>query len=247
MSANSARRGKLMVWKVPQSTIQNWSRLDTQISKSQATDCVVNSLHLLGVLKNRAFSSAIAKQVNAKQTGLSDKEIIHFIYEYLNRKEGVYSEETKTTAGIYDGNIDDLNNGEYTFAIFRGLKFGHAVVIYKHENIVFVYDPQQERSCSETELENWIKEREFYQVDFLYFEKVARLRSKSKTNTKTKTKSNTRKKLRREFDKNVVFAMGTKGDTLKHRTKRTREFKKRTKKGNINSLLRQFEQLKIGN
>ena len=139
MSANSARRGKLMVWKVPQSTIHNWSRLDTQISKSQATDCVVNSLHLLGVLKNRAFSEAIAKQVNAKKNGLSDNEIIHFIYEYLNRKEGVYNMETKTTAGIYDGNIEDLKNGEYTFAIFRGLKFGHAVVIYKHENKVFVY------------------------------------------------------------------------------------------------------------
>ena len=239
MSANSARRGKLMVWKVPQSTIHNWSRLDTQISKSQATDCVVNSLHLLGVLKNRAFSEAIAKQVNAKKNGLSDNEIIHFIYEYLNRKEGVYNMETKTTAGIYDGNIEDLKNGEYTFAIFRGLKFGHAVVIYKHENKVFVYDPQQERSCSETELEIWIKEREFYRIDFLYYEKVARLRSK------TKTKSNTRKKLRQEFDKNVVFAMGTKGNALKKRTKRTREVKKRTKKDNTNSLLRKFEQLKI--
>ena len=244
MSAQSAKRGKLMVWKIPQSTINNWARLSSDVPKEEAVDCVVNSLHLLGVLKNRTFSEAIAHKVNAKKTGIYESQIISLIYEYLNRKEGVYNMETKTTAGLYRGDIEDLRNGEYTFAILRNIKMGHAVVIYKHDNEVYVYDPQQEETCSETELENWIKTGSYTQIDFLYYEKVARYLTKSKT----KSKTNTRKKQKTSFEKPVVFAVGTKTKTrTKTRIKKTNKKHKKTrvKKTSIDSLIGQLDKLKI--
>lgn len=231
-----------MTWKIPQSTLTAWSRLNADVPKQEATDCVVNSLHLLGVLKNRAFSEAIAKKINTKKKGLYDYQILHLIYEYLNRKEGVYSEETKTTAGLYRGDLQHMKNGEYTFAIFRNVVISHAVVLYKHEDTIYVYDPQQEHSCSETELQEWIKDGKYYGIDFLYYEKTARLRSK--TNTKTKSNTNTRKKIRPEFDKNaVVFAVGTKGEQGKKRTKRARKPKKKV--SSVDSLVKKFEKLDL--
>jgi hypothetical protein len=234
-----------MTWKVPQSTIKNWARLAADVPKEDAVDCVVNSLHLLGVLKNRVFSEAIAKKVNEQKTGIYDTDILNVIYEYLNRKEGVYNVETKTTAGLHRGNIHELRNGEYTFAILRSSQMSHAVVIYKHHNRVYVYDPQQERVCSETELENWIRVENYIQVDFLYYEKIARYRSKTKTNTKTETKSNTKKKKRVSFDKNVaVFAVGVKPKT---NTKQIRKKSKNTriKKVSIDSLIGKLNRIKI--
>jgi len=239
MSSQSVKRGKLMVWKIPQSTINNWSRLSSDVPKEEAVDCVVNSLHLLGVLKNRTFSEAIANKVNAKKTGIYDAQIISLIYEYLNRKEGVYNMETKTTAGLYRGDIEDLRNGEYTFAILRNIKMSHAVVIYKHDNEVYVYDPQQEYVCSETELDNWIKSGSYAQIDFLYYEKTARYLTKSKT----KSATHTRKKQKTSFEKPVVFAIGTKPKT-KMKTK-TKHKKTRVKKTSIDSLVGQLEKLKI--
>lgn len=232
-----------MTWKVPQSTINNWSRLAAGVPKEAAVDCVVNSLHLLGVLKNRAFSEAIAHKVNEQKTGIYDAEIMNMIYEYLNRKDGVYNVETKTTAGLYRGNIHDLRNGEYTFAILRSLKMSHAVVLYKHNNRVYVYDPQQERLCSETELDNWIRVGNYIQIDFLYYEKTARYRSKSKS--KSKTKSNTQKKRRVSFDKPAaVFAVGTKPKT-NTKTKNKKSKHARIKKSSIDYLIGKLDRLKI--
>jgi hypothetical protein len=243
MSSQSVRRGKLMTWKVPQLTIKNWARLAANVPKEEAVDCVVNSLHLLGVLKNRAFSEAIATKVNKNQTGIYEHQIINLIYEYLNRKEGVYNVENKTTAGIYPGDIRELRNGEYTFAVLRSKKMGHAVIIYKHNNRVYVYDPQQEKECSETELYDWIKSGNYIQIDFLYYEKIARFRSKTKTNTKTKSKSNTQKKQRVSFDKNIaVFAPGLKTNTKKQKKKSKPA---RTNKVSTDSLIEQLQRLKI--
>jgi hypothetical protein len=242
---NSIRRGKLMVWKLPKSTLANWSRLASDVPKTKAVDCVINSLHMLGVLKNRAFSEAIAKKVNTgKSKGLTEEQIINLLYEYVNRKEGVYNVETKTTVGMYDGNINEIKNGEYTFAGFASPKgMGHAVIIYKHNDQVYLYDPQQEQTCSETELLDWIESREFNNVEFIYYEKTARFRSK----TKTKSKSNTQKKQRVSFDKNIaIFDVGMK-PKLKQTTKKQKKKLKTThlKKVSIDSLIGKFDRLKI--
>lgn len=238
---NSIRRGKLMVWKLPKSTLANWSRLASDVPKSKAVDCVINSLHMLGVLKNRAFSEAIAKKVNAGKTkGLTEEQIINLLYEYVNRKEGVYNVETKTTVGMYDGNLNDIKNGEYTFAGFANQKgMGHAVVIYKHNDQAYLYDPQQEQTCSETELFDWIESQEFNKVEFIYYEKTARFRSK------TKSKSNTQKKQRVSFDKNVaVFNVGMKPKT---NTKKQKKKPKTAhlKKVSIDTLIGKFDRLNI--
>lgn len=243
-TSQSVKRGKLMTWKIPKSTIKNWTRLSSNVPKEEAVDCVINSLHVLGVLKNRVFSEAIAEKVNVKKTGLMDKEILSIIYEYLNRKEGVYSLETKTTAGLHRANVDHLKNGEYTFAALRGIDMGHAVVIYKHNNQVYVFDPQQEQTCSEKILDEQIKLGIYTQVDFLYYEKVARYYPKTDSTTDT----NTKKKQKTVFDKyNVVFAMGKKSNTKKQKTKATAKTKKRKTrvKTSIHSLTQMLGKLQI--
>lgn len=224
------KHGKLVSWKIPEDVmddiepylpekVKKWKRLQSHIPKTATTDCVINSLAFLDVIKDRDFAEQWANWANTNpQKGITTDELLQLVSDYFT-----ISKKLKITTLIQPPKysiIDELNNNEYTLALGRRTNgMGHAVVIIKKNGVLSVFDPQQEIvHCGLPEIDEWYTSSNFSHIEYLYYgmeRKQARLRDTTSNNSPTKKKI-----------KLVHFAVGKKSNSNKT-TKRKRNIRKR--------------------
>ena len=211
--------GKLQTWKIPVDKLDNWRRLNPNIPKEKATDCVINSLHFLGVIDNPEFASILSNYANTNERGIYDPEILQLIFNKFN--EGNQNLITNHTIGSkMDRDIrNELENNTYTIAIFRRLgAVGHAVILTKQNNIMYVLDPQQEEViCEFTNYIDWVNNQGFVNVEYILKNKITRKRNDTKISLrKQKTISPPTKKRRLNSKNKSKSRSNRKSNSNKH-------------------------------
>jgi len=168
----------IQTWKIPADKIKNWKRLNPDIHKHEATDCVINSLDFLGIFDNKEIAEMLSKGANNKSLGVRDDATLKMIFNsFIKNGFKVYHRIIPKT---FSEIRKEIKNNEYTLVIFRRGKgvAGHAVVMTKKDNVLYVYDPQQETCHSElTDLDDEIKGQGYVSMEFLVRDKVKRLPS----------------------------------------------------------------------
>jgi len=189
--------GKLQTWKIPADKLENWRRLNPDVAKNEATDCVINSLHFLGVIENRDFASVLSNYANYKKS-TDESEILKIMLDNFQSDDEfkVYHKIGKPTASeLYK----QLKNNTYTIAMFTRINTtGHAVIITKQNDIIYILDPQQETHyCGMPEYKKWVKDQKYSDVKFLIKQRIKRKRdSTTKKLRKPKSPGNLTKKPR---------------------------------------------------
>jgi hypothetical protein len=192
--------GKLQTWKIPADKVDNWRRLNPSVPKDEATDCAVNSLYLLGVIDNPDYANILSTYANTNQRGMYDPEILTLIfnkfneandYKIINHKVG----DNKTDIEIRK----ELQNNTYTIALYARSDYsGHAVILTKQKNVMYVFDPQQEECISElTNYVDWVNEQKFTSVRYILKNKITRKRNETTVKLRKKTASEHTRKRRR--------------------------------------------------
>ena len=180
------RRGEILTWTIPKDKMSNWKRLNPDYPKSKATDCVINSLHYLGIIDNRDFANVLSDYANKKAP--TADEVLQLIFNsFESNGFKVYD-----TIGIkqYTEIRKELKNNEYTIFLYtRRNNTGHAVVLGKIKNELYFIDTQQEEYfCESTNLHTWLKNEDIVKTEFILKGKHARKRN-STTIKLRKTKS----------------------------------------------------------
>ena len=191
--------GKLQTWKIPPDKINNWRRLNPHVPKEEATDCAINSLHFLGVIDNPDFAKFLSDFANTNQRGIRGPEVLQLIYNKFN-EENDYQIKNYTMCSKTDSEIrSELENNTYTIAgyIRPGGQLGHAVILTKQNNIMYVLDPQQETQyCELTNYSDWVNSQNFARderggvhIGYILQNKVARKRNDTNISLRRQRKS----------------------------------------------------------
>ena len=202
-----AQIGKLQTWKIPEDKINNWRRLNPTVPKEEATDCVINSLHLLGVIDNPDFANILSEYANIKKN-IDRSEILKLIFDKFNENNNETSIIHKIGSKSDLELRNELKNNSYTIALFSrrtitGKISGHAVILTKQNNIYYILDPQQQTMyCELTNLYEYIKKQEYYQVEFILKSKITRKRNETTINIRKRKNVSPPTKKRRINSKN---------------------------------------------
>jgi hypothetical protein len=191
--------GKLQTWKIPADKLYYWQRLNPDIPKDEATDCVINSLHYLGVIENPDFAKFLSNYTNTNQRGTSDSEVLKLIFEKFN-KDDHYKIINHKVGSKTDLEIrKELKDGDYTFAFYRrSTGMWHGVIVTKQNNVMYVLDPQQQIIlCESTNYVDWVNEQKFVHIDYILKNKITRKRNETRVKLRKKTLSEHTRKRRR--------------------------------------------------
>jgi len=181
--------GKLQTWQIPPDKINNWRRLNPHVPKEEATDCAINSLHFLGVIDNPDFAKILSDFANTNQRGIRGPEVLQLIYNKFNEnndsKINNYTMGYKTDREIRS----ELKNDTYTIAGYLRPNgdMGHAVILTKQRDVIYVLDPQQVRQyCELTDYSDWVNSQNFARdenggvlITYILKNKVARKREET--------------------------------------------------------------------
>ena len=206
-----SQRGKLQTWKIPADKVDNWQRLNPAVAKNEATDCVINSLHFLGVIENPEIAKIWSNYANSTniinskgqkfRKGTHDKEIL--VFKNFN-KEGASKKIYHKIGNKSDTDLQkELKNNTYTIALFSRLDnkgkaiTGHAVILVKENDSIYVLDTQQETVCKLFFLPAYIKENGYSQVEYLLKSKTSRKRNETTVKLRKNTMSEHTRKRRK--------------------------------------------------
>jgi hypothetical protein len=201
---NKDKRIKLLKWKISDKNLKEWTRLNKDVPKHEAYDCVINSLTILGVLEREIAEklSVYATQLYAtQQRAISDETTLDILNYYFEKNTlqrlQLNTFDTTSTEGI-KFILNALGKNEYTIALFhRAGKVGHAVIISKKDNMLIVHDPQQERiHCETTDLADWINKNRFNMLSFIYSTKKANIATTRHNIIRKQTTEHTAKRKR---------------------------------------------------
>jgi hypothetical protein len=208
-----SQRGKLQTWKIPADKLDNWRRLNPDVAKDEARDCVINSLHYLGVIENPEIAKIWSNYANSTniinskgekiKRGISSPEILRFVFNKFNQ-ETINQKIYHKIGNKSDTDLQkELKNNTYTIALFsrsdnEGKAItGHAVILVKENNSIYVLDTQQETVCKLLFLPAYIKENGYSQVEYLLKSKTPRNRNETTVKLRKNTVSeHTRKRPR---------------------------------------------------
>jgi hypothetical protein len=196
---NKDKRIKLLKWKISDKNLKEWTRLNKDVPKHEAYDCVINSLTILGVL-DREIAEKLSVDAT-QQRGISDKTTLDILNNYFEKttlqRLQLNTFDTTSREGI-KFILNALGQNEYTIALFRrAKKVGHAVIISKKDNMLIVHDPQQERiHCETTDLDFWINKNEFIMLSFIYSTKKANIATTRHNIIRKQTTEHTAKRKR---------------------------------------------------
>jgi hypothetical protein len=187
-----SRNRKLQTWEIPPNKINNWRRLNPDVPKETATDCTINSLHFLGVIENPDFARIMSDYANANQRGITEAEILKFIYDKFNEDNDYEIKNYKMDTKLDREIRNELTNNTYTIASYfrssTGMQGqGHTVILTKQNNIIYVFDPQQETIyCELTNYNDWVNSQNFdrdengaLHIAYILKDKVARKREET--------------------------------------------------------------------
>ena len=191
--------GKLQTWKIPADKLHNWRRLNPDIPKNEATDCVINSLHYLGVIENPDFAGILSNYANTNKRGITDSEVLELIFKKFNEDNDYKIINHKIGSKTEIELKKELKNDNYTFAFYRrSTGMWHGVIVTKQNNIIYVLDPQQEKIfCEFTNYLDWVKEQQFVRVDYILKSKIARRRNETTVKLRKNTVSEHTRKRRK--------------------------------------------------
>ena len=158
------RKLTIKKFKIERNKFKTWMRLQRDTNICTVTDCVVNVLFFLDVIKNRSFAEEMAKYVNTRARGMDSMEILNKLYssnleredlksyklqfikydlftpDYDSSKFDVLKKELKNNEGVFVGLKYKKKKDIPLFSI---VQLGHAVFICKIDDDLWLVDPQQ--------------------------------------------------------------------------------------------------------
>ena len=145
--------------------LQSWERLEKHVIISEAYDCVINCLYFLNIV-SEPQANVLAKKANTgilsnllephlkdnqifKGTTPSviiDSVIAHYIKNFLKVNEQKKKVSIKLDVPKNEMFLEEnLKNEKSTILAFRKHNaVGHAVIAFNFENLIHIFDPQEE-------------------------------------------------------------------------------------------------------
>ena len=208
-----SQRDNLQTWKIPADKLKNWQRLNPNVAKNEAADCTINSLYFLGVIDNPEIAKIWSNYANSTniinskgqkiKKGIDNREILRFVFNNFN-KEAISEKIYHKIGNKSDIDLQkELKNNTYTIALFSRLDnegktiMGHAVILVKQDNSIYVLDTQQETVCKVLFLPAYIKENGYSHVEYLLKSKTSRNRNETIVKLRKDTRPEHTKKKRR--------------------------------------------------
>ena len=185
------RASKLLQFKFDERELRDkldkWRCLQGDVPRTNVSDCVINSLHFLDIIKNQHVANDLANIAN-KHSNISLEQLLNLLFTFLDNKHiiGWYP----ITDTVHDGYSDwysvikeQLLTGYASLLLLRSNDLiGHAVIVYKDiHGKLYIFDPQQYSIYDE---DNW--RRYFLANDYsnmyLIYKSGKRLYSSTKSN-----------------------------------------------------------------
>jgi hypothetical protein len=189
---------RIQTWKLPPTHIQQWTRLNPQIPKEDAKDCVINVLRLFGVIESIEEATKLSK-LTIKCRGTTLGQTLDLIFYAFNKSHIGFKIQHKSTKLSFQNEFpiqlisDQLGQDEYTIGLFYGSpQQGHAVVLLKHDDVFYIFDPQYEQIV--VNIQEWIRSGEYTGVYFIVKDAKNRKRWLYETPIRKPRDEHTRKK-----------------------------------------------------
>ena len=143
--------------------LQSWERLEKHVNKYDAYDCVINCLYFLNIideeqakdLAQKANTGIISNLIDPElkdnnivrgttPSVIVDKVIAKYIKHFLKEQR----QKISIKLDVPKNNVfleEILKNDESTILAFnKHNQVGHAVIAFKFDNLIHIFDPQQE-------------------------------------------------------------------------------------------------------
>ena len=134
------RASKLLQFKFDERELRDkldkWRCLQGDVPRTNVSDCVINSLHFLDIIKNQHVANDLANIAN-KHSNISLEQLLNLLFTFLDNKHiiGWYP----ITDTVHDGYSDwysvikeQLLTGYASLLLLRSNDLiGHAVIVYK--------------------------------------------------------------------------------------------------------------------
>ena len=139
---------KLMKWKIEQSDLDKWTRLDQHCTKSNAVDCAINTSAFLNIL-DRDTAEKLAREKNILHNPTYGSELMQLFYnEYVRntrRNPNTIMKEIPLDHQLLNPLIQMLGPNHGTMINFnRHNSIGHSMIAaVSKDNQLVLIDPQQ--------------------------------------------------------------------------------------------------------
>lgn len=177
LTPSTSNKYRVHKWKLDMDMVRKWKPLDDDFQCPMKTDCVINALTVLGAIKGRGYAETLARIRNMEQTGVENNLILDMVYYYqladsVRANKQSYTHKVSLYNPHYDEHAFDwlkqeLDNGEAVFTIVFSKTFAHAIVLYKYNDIIHLFDPQMNILLDEKNLQSYIEMHGVYEYQVM--------------------------------------------------------------------------------